>query len=621
MPSPHKPGIVATMRLTALRSTLLVATLLATTAVAQEAPVPRVQDIPLRELETSPPPLPPLIVVGEGEETPAPTIDAIPRVWAPSPRDEAGRTAYGLFLSGRSALSQGAFDEGAEFLSAVQTLTPEQPSVTEQATTAALLAGDLSYAARAASSDASLSAAIGEAAELVSAVLDFERGEARRANIRLKADPVSAPHARAGALVSPWIAAAAGDWETALTEPDLSGDPLVVVFGRYNRAQLLERRRRHDEAEQALRVLIDNPRTAPIFRVPYGEFLERRGRRDEALAVYDAGIAQGSPDPALALARERVASRGRPPALPSLREGAAEALTIAARQASAENAEQFAVVYLRLAIALDRTPETLYLLGQTATQEEDLRNLGLSVLAQVPEQPADIHAAAQVQRGLTLAAQDRNEDALAAFQAAQRSSPEDARIARVTAGQLMQLERYDEALAILNGPLLNTADQTADIRFLRGAAYESLGRIPEAEAELWTALQSAPNEPIYLNYLGYLWVDSGTRVAEGAEMIARAHAADPEDGNIQDSLGWAQFRQGQYDVAVETLEQAVAKEPANAEINDHLGDAYWMVGRRREAGFQWSRVLTLDPDAERRAAVERKLAEGLTPEASVGAGL
>lgn len=620
MPSPHKPGNVVAMRLTALRSLLLAATVLASPALAQEAAQPAAQAVPLRELEPSPPPLPPLVIEGEGEETPAPTIEAIPPVWSPSPRDEMGRTAYGLFLSGRSALSQGAFEQGAEFLSAVQTLTPEQPSVTEQATTAALLAGDLSYAARATAS-AGLSPAIGEATELVSAVLDFERGEARRANIRLKADPVSAPHARAGALVSPWIAAAAGDWETALAEPNPTGDPLVVVFGRYNRAQLLELRRRHDEAEAVLRSLVDNPRTAPVFRVPYAEFLERRGRRDEALAIYDAGIAAGSADSALTLARERAASRGRPPALPSLREGAAEALTIAARQASAENADQFAVVYLRLAVALDRTPETLYLLGQTAAQEEDLRDLGLSVLAEVPEQPAAVHAAAQVQRGLTLAAEERNEEALAAFRAAQGSAPDDARIAQVTAGQLMQLERYEEALAVLNGPLLNTADQTADIRFLRGAAYESLGRIPEAEAELWTALQAAPNEPVYLNYLGYLWVDSGTRVAEGAEMIARAHAADPEDGNIQDSLGWAQFRQGQYDVAVETLEQAVAKEPANAEINDHLGDAYWMVGRRREAGFQWNRVLTLDPDAERRAEVERKLVDGLIPEASVGAGL
>ena len=148
-------------------------------------------------------------------------------------------------------------------------------------------------------------------------------------------------------------------------------------------------------------------------------------------------------------------------------------------------------------------------------------------------------------------------------------------------------------------------------RFLRGATYEAMNRIPEAEAELWAALQSAPNDANTLNYLGYLWVDKGLRVQQGADMIARAHALEPNNGHIEDSLGWAQYRQGQFDTAVTTLEQAVDKEPANAEINDHLGDAYWRVGRRREAGWLWNRVLTLDPDAERRAEVERKIAQGL----------
>jgi Flp pilus assembly protein TadD len=124
-------------------------------------------------------------------------------------------------------------------------------------------------------------------------------------------------------------------------------------------------------------------------------------------------------------------------------------------------------------------------------------------------------------------------------------------------------------------------------------------------------LEARPDDPNALNYLGYLWVDSGSRVHQGAEMIARAAAAMPENGHFQDSLGWAQYRQGLFEQAVTTLEGAVEKEPANAEINDHLGDAYWSVGRQREAGFQWTRVLTLDPDAKRRAEVERKLVEGL----------
>ena len=601
------------MRHASLRSILVAFTALtAPPAFAQEAPpvadpAPTVRDV-LPEPPIPAPPAP-LIVVGENADSPAPTIEAIPRVWAPAPRDGDGRTAYGLYLSGRSALSRGEAATGAAYLGAVETLTPEQPSVRDQAFTAALLAGDLDVAARIAPDSPTASPSITEAGALVSVVQTFIAGDARAANEALKTRPVRAPHARAAALIAPWIAAAAGDWDTALAEPDPAGDRVTVLFSRSHRAQLLELRRRYDEAEAELHDLAFDSRAAPLFRPAYGEFLERRGKRDEALAFYDSTLASGAQDPAIVTARARVVGRGRAPSAADYREGMARALIIAARQAGSDGANEFAVVYLRLSLNLKADPATQYLLGQTLALA-NLDTASRAALAEVPRSNAPLYANAQMAIGLSLSEDQRLDEALAAFQAASEATPADPRIAYVTAGQLLQLHRYDDALALLNSPLLNIENQSADVRFMRGAVYESLGRVPEAEAELWAALQAAPNEPTYLNYLGYLWVDTGTRIEEGAEMIARAHAADPGDGNIQDSLGWAQYRQGQFDTAVDTLEQAVAKQPANAEINDHLGDAYWQVGRRREAGFQWNRVLSLDPDAERRAEVERKLVEG-----------
>ncbi len=595
------------MRHASLRSLLIAASaMIAIPAMAQD----EVQPPLIRPSQEPVAPLAPLIVTVGEEEAPAPTIEPIPRVWAPVPSNSRGESAYGLYLSARSALSRGETEVGAEYLTAVEALTPEQPLVQDQAFIAALLAGDLDVAARITPSSSDTAPVITQAGALVSAVQSFVGGDARAANDALKANPIGPPHARAGALISPWIAAAAGDWDRALVEPNPTGDPLIYLFGRYHRALLLEHRRRYDDADIALKALSDNPRTAPLFRAAYGEFLERRGRRDEALALYDAAIAAGGADAGMSRARNRVIARGRPPALPDYRTGTAKALTAAAAQASAEGAKELAVVYYRLSLNLKRDPETTYLLGQ-ALGQADMDRASRAVLADVGVESGDIYAAAQVQLGLGLAEDGETDAALSAFSRAQAATPGDPRIAYVTASQLIALKRYDDALALLNGPLLNTPDQSPAVRFMRGAAYESTSRVPEAEAELWAALQAQPDEPAFLNYLGYLWVDTGTRVEEGAGMIARAHAADPDDGNIQDSLGWSQYRQGQYDVAVETLEQAVAKEPANAEINDHLGDAYWKVGRRREAGFQWSRVLTLDPDAERRAEVERKIADGL----------
>jgi len=103
-------------------------------------------------------------------------------------------------------------------------------------------------------------------------------------------------------------------------------------------------------------------------------------------------------------------------------------------------------------------------------------------------------------------------------------------------------------------------------------------------------------------------VDQNMRVEEGLALIERAVAAEPDNGNYQDSLGWARYRQGQFDEAVVILERAVGMEPGSATINDHLGDAYWQVGRAREASFQWYRALTLDPNDAERVALEAKLA-------------
>ena len=58
--------------------------------------------------------------------------------------------------------------------------------------------------------------------------------------------------------------------------------------------------------------------------------------------------------------------------------------------------------------------------------------------------------------------------------------------------------------------------------------------------------------------------------------------------------------------------------PGDATLNDHLGDAYWQAGRRKEAGFQWNRALKLDPSPEDRTKIEKKLLTGLVADPSPG---
>jgi tetratricopeptide (TPR) repeat protein len=556
----------------------------------------------------------PGVVVETDAPADADEVLPIPALWEPVPRDEQGLSAYGLYLGGRYLVGRGPEIEGdagagAAALADALSLTPEQPLLAEQAFVAALLAGDLDAALASQPARHVVSPTLTGAARLVQAVVDLERGAARRAARLLGDMPVEPPHANAAMLVQPWIAAAARDWEMALQPPPAVDNALVRVM-RLHRAQILESRRRFDEAEAVYKGLVQAIDSQPAFRAAYGEFLSRRGRRKEASDLFAATPARDVNNPFLLAAMSRHENGGRAPRLPTYRQGASRALLLASSLAQEMRASQFAAVYSRLALEL--TPDDEHRLHYAeALASARLNGTARGVLGQIGTAQPEIYTNAQAQLGESLARAGRQDEALLAYQRAVAASPASVPASLALAGQLVSMERNREALAVLDGPTLGSTAQTGFLRFLRGAAYEGLGFSQEAEAELLAAVTAQPDNPMYLNYLGYLWVDSGSRIDEGAALISRAFNALPADGNIQDSLGWAQYRQGRFEQAVETLEGAVSKEPANAEINDHLGDAYWQVGRRREAGFQWRRVLTLDPDDERKASVERKLVEGL----------
>ncbi|HWQ86317.1 tetratricopeptide repeat protein [Brevundimonas sp.] len=595
-------------------------------ALAQDAPT--VTDPPV----VSPAGQSPIVVpIPEGEavapdEVPAeeppvepaePAAAPIPAIWAPVPVDAAGQSAYGLYLAGRLASIRGDRAAGSEFLTEAHALAPEQPLLGEEAFRSGLFSGDIGVVARLTPTVAD-TPQLAEVGRLIEVVEGLRAGNPRQSLALLTAGPFEMlrPAAR---YLTPAVAAAADDWETALKVVDAPpADPAGLVLHQ-QRAGLLESRRRFAEADAEYRILMAAPGGAMLYALDYAEFLERQGRRDEALAIYDGALSGGNPESRAAIARARVIGRGRPPAAPDMLEHASDALVFAALQTSASENHEVSAIYLRLADSLHPDDLTVLQLGQSLSNGRQPL-LAQEVFSRVGKADPITYARAQVGLAVALGAQGDDAAALEAFRRADAAALDQAAFAYALAAHLQGMGRHEEALAILNRPTINVAAQPPQFRFLRGAALENLGRIDEAEAELWAALQAQPNDPTILNYLGYLWVDSGRRVAEGAEMLARAHAADPQNGNIQDSLGWAQFRQGQYETAVQTLEEAVGKQPGNAEIVDHLGDAYWQVGRRREAEWQWSRVLTLEPDAPRRAEVEQKLVRGLPDPATSPGG-
>ncbi|MCK5285159.1 MAG: tetratricopeptide repeat protein [Alphaproteobacteria bacterium] len=149
------------------------------------------------------------------------------------------------------------------------------------------------------------------------------------------------------------------------------------------------------------------------------------------------------------------------------------------------------------------------------------------------------------------------------------------------------------------------------LNYVRGMSYEQNGQWNKAERDLKAALAFQPEHPLIMNYLGYAWADKGINLKQSLELIRKAASIEKSDGYIIDSLGWVLYRTGKYSEAVPNLERAVELLPYDPVINDHLGDAYWQVGRRMEARFQWLRAKNHSKDQKLSESIVQKLDSGL----------
>ena len=80
---------------------------------------------------------------------------------------------------------------------------------------------------------------------------------------------------------------------------------------------------------------------------------------------------------------------------------------------------------------------------------------------------------------------------------------------------------------------------------------------------------------------------------EAIRLLERAMRQDPTNGAYMDSLGWAYFKLGRPEDALNLLEQAAARLP-DQEVFEHLGEVYLKLGKEQEALSAWKKGLELE---------------------------
>jgi tetratricopeptide (TPR) repeat protein len=137
----------------------------------------------------------------------------------------------------------------------------------------------------------------------------------------------------------------------------------------------------------------------------------------------------------------------------------------------------------------------------------------------------------------------------------------------------------------------------AKFYFNYGAAAEQAGLYDKAADLLRKSVALDPaNSAEACNYLGYMWADHNMNLDEAETMIRRALESEPNNASYLDSLGWVEFRKGQFDQALnDLLRAAKTAEREDPVVFEHIGDTYLKLNRTREALEAWQKALALDP--------------------------
>jgi tetratricopeptide (TPR) repeat protein len=175
-----------------------------------------------------------------------------------------------------------------------------------------------------------------------------------------------------------------------------------------------------------------------------------------------------------------------------------------------------------------------------------------------------------------------------------------------------------EAIALLQLALERYPDHPG-VRYQIALIQDKAGQTRESVRNFESLLKERPDDASLLNALGYSLADRNQKLPRAEQLIRKALDASPDNPAFLDSLGWVRFRRGDIPGAMPHLERAYRIFP-DPEIASHWGELLWMSGKQAEARALWARSLARSPDSKPlRATIERLTGTKMEPPAQKSA--
>ena len=165
---------------------------------------------------------------------------------------------------------------------------------------------------------------------------------------------------------------------------------------------------------------------------------------------------------------------------------------------------------------------------------------------------------------------------------------------QVESNLLLNAQKPSQALVVLSSGL-DYFPNDPQLLYARSMVAEQQDDFVLAEQDLRAILAQDQNNATVLNALGYTMILHTDRREEAFELISKAYQLEPKDPSIIDSMGWALFKLGKTEQALDFLKQAFEIMP-DPEIAAHLGEVHWTLDNRKDASIIWQQGLQSIPD-------------------------
>ena len=253
----------------------------------------------------------------------------------------------------------------------------------------------------------------------------------------------------------------------------------------------------------------------------------------------------------------------------------------------------------------ENEPEATYMLAVIYYQGEKF-DQAMKLLGTIKQESREYEDSVYLQVRI-LMEQEQDEQAMTLLkQTLENKKTASPALYTLLASLFMEQEQFQKAYTVLDKAIEEYPDKP-NIYFEYGLLLEQDGKQELALKSMEKVLELDADHAEALNYIGYTWADNNINLEHALQFIQKAMELKPDNGYIQDSLGWVYFRMGDLARARLEIMKALELEPTDPHIYDHLGDIYREQGNTQKAKEAYRKAEELYPSQGEKKRIEDKI--------------